>query len=164
MVLWSLIEFHISVHSRCNRGIPSQQPCRITLMHWCTSSIGATEIKSRAHSKADIQEHCPDRSSSEPAYTWAGVYVGLYSRRCAGRRAGPSSIRLAGRDAGAWAGEEVQFGRTLAQRLKRDPLLLQGDTETKAYLAGHRLFRGGCSYCGNRKMGWKRSAKQKNST
>lgn len=37
------------------------------------------------------------------------------SRRCTGSLAGSSSIRLAGLAVGAWTGEEVEFGRGLAE-------------------------------------------------
>lgn len=48
-----------------------------------------------------------------------GVYLCVYySRRCAGSLTGSSSIRLAGLAAGAWTGEEVEFGRGLAEGLK----------------------------------------------
>lgn len=40
------------------------------------------------------------------------------SRRCAGSLAGSSSIRLAGLAAGAWTGEEVEFGSGFAEGLK----------------------------------------------
>ena len=40
------------------------------------------------------------------------------SRRCAGSLAGSSSIRLAGLAAGAWMGEEVEFGSGFAEGLK----------------------------------------------
>lgn len=40
------------------------------------------------------------------------------SRRCAGSLAGLSSIRLAGLAAGAWMGEEVEFGSVFAEGLK----------------------------------------------
>lgn len=60
------------------------------------------------------------RSQCSSVFVFASLCVCVVcdSRRCAGSLAGSSSIRLAGLAAGAWTGEEVEFGSGFAEGLK----------------------------------------------
>lgn len=65
------------------------------------------------------------------------------SRRCAGSLAGSSSIRLAGLAAGAWTGEEVEFGSGLAEGLKELLSCYEHtETQSRAHTAPQRSSPG----------------------